>query len=173
MSVRPELSRPYTVERLPAGGTDFAIQASAEERQALLRRFDLVALEELEAGGRVQPVPGRGLIEVEGRLRAALSQRCVVTLEPVPAQVEAEFRRIFSLDQDRASEVEVDPEADEPEPLESGVIDVGELVAEELAVALDPYPRAPGADAALAEVAPPNGEPVATPFASLALLRRQ
>jgi uncharacterized metal-binding protein YceD (DUF177 family) len=171
LSVKPEFSRPYNVDRLPEGGLDFALEASAAERAGLSRRFDLVALDRLEAAGRVQPVAGRGLIEVEGRLRAALSQRCVVTLEPVPAEVEAEFRRIFARDLDTAEEVEVDPEADEPEPLEDSSIDVGELVAEELAMALDPYPRAPEADATLAEIAPAEAEPTGA-FASLAPLRR-
>jgi uncharacterized metal-binding protein YceD (DUF177 family) len=171
LSVKPEFSRQYNIERLPAGGLDFALEASATERDGLSRRFDLVALDRLEAAGRVQPVAGRGLVEVEGRLRAALSQRCVVTLEPVPAEIEAEFRRIFARDQEAVDEVDIDPEADEPEPLEGGSIDVGELVAEELAMALDPYPRAPEADDTLTAIAPAEAEPVGA-FASLASLRR-
>lgn len=172
MSFRAELSRPYAVERLPAAGLDFAIEASAEEREGLVRRFDLVALDRLQASGRIQVLAGRGLIEVGGRLHATLSQRCVVTLEPVPGLVEAEFRRIFGREEQEASEVEIDPEADEPEPLQGGTIDVGELVAEELAMALDPYPRAPGADAVLTELAVTDEDPASAPFASLAALRR-
>jgi hypothetical protein len=34
-------------------------------------------------------------------------------------------------------------------PIEGGSIDLGEAVAETMALALDPYPRAPGAEAAL------------------------
>jgi hypothetical protein len=59
---------------------------------------------------------------------------------------------------------------------------VGELVAEELAVALDPYPRSPAADAVLAEhaSAPPtgagdegDGDAGGRPFGALAALRRR
>jgi hypothetical protein len=57
-------------------------------------------------------------------------------------------------------------------PSENGVVDLGEAVAEQLALALDPYPRAPGAAmpeetddaaaerhpmAALAKLRPANG----------------
>ena len=164
MSITAELSRPCAVDRLPAGGLAFAVEATAAERQALARRFDLASLDRLEAEGRVEVADG-GLVEVAGRLRAALSQRCVVTFEPVPAQVDAEFRRLFAREDDGEHdgpspargprEVEIDPEAEEPEPLAGDVLDLGELVAEELAVSLDPYPRSPEAGAVLAAYAPP------------------
>ena len=158
MSITAELSRPCAVDRLPTGGLDFAVEATAPERAALARRFDLAGLDRLEAEGRVGVVDG-GLVEVAGRLRAAVSQHCVVTFEPVPAQVDAEFRRLFARADDEGAagrrEVEIDPEAEEPEPLAGDVLDLGELVAEELAVSLDPYPRSPEAGAVLAAYAPP------------------
>lgn len=187
MSITAELSRPCAVDRLPAGGLDFAVEATAPEREALARRFDLAGLDRLEAEGRVGVVDG-GLVEVAGRLRAAVSQHCVVTFEPVPAQVDAEFRRLFARGDDGGAagprEVEIDPEAEEPEPLAGDVLDLGELVAEELAVSLDPYPRSPAAAAVLAAYAPPppaadgDGDAAAAgasaqgAFAVLAPLRR-
>lgn len=164
----PEFSRPCAVDGLPAGGQGFALAATEAERAALARRFDLDALDRLEAEGHVQAVPVAGaqpLVEVSGRLRAAASQRCVVTLEPVPAALDTAFRRVFTRelpDEAAAAEVEVDAlDDDEPEPLPPGeTLDLGELVAEELAVALDPYPRSPDADAVLAEVGA-GPEPVA------------
>lgn len=164
----PEFSRPCAVDRLPAGGQGFALAATEAERAALARRFDLDALDRLEAEGHVQAVPVAGaqpLVEVSGRLRAAASQRCVVTLEPVPATLDTTFRRVFTRelpDEAAAAEIEVDAlDDDEPEPLPPGeTLDLGELVAEELAVALDPYPRSPDADAVLAEVGA-GPEPVA------------
>jgi uncharacterized metal-binding protein YceD (DUF177 family) len=180
LPIKPELSRPYAVERLPADGARFAFQASEAERDALARRFDLAALDRLEASGTISPSPPEapGGVEVEGRLVGELSQRCVVTFEPVPERVDVAFRRVFAPEAEVAAgaggeaDVELDP--DEPEPLPAGgVLDVGELVAEELAVSLDPHPRSPAADAVLAEHAPPppgDGEG-ARPFAALAGLR--
>ena len=57
MSDKPELSRPYALDRLPSDGVTFAITASAHEREGLARRFDLVALDALEAEGTVRPCP--------------------------------------------------------------------------------------------------------------------
>jgi uncharacterized metal-binding protein YceD (DUF177 family) len=175
LSATPELSRPYAIERLSAAGLSFALEASEAERCGLIRRFDLLSLDRLEASGTVRVVEGTaGVIEVAGRLSADLSQSCVVTEEPVPARVDADFVRLFSRDvASDAGEVVIDPELDEPEPLEGTEIDVGELVAEELAMALDPYPRSPDADRVLAEVAPGEEDAAApNPFGALATLRR-
>ena len=80
-----------------------------------------------------------------GRLAADVAQSCVVTFEPVAAKVEAEFDRLFSgdLPAETEGEVEIDPEAEMPEPLVAGKLDLGEILAEELSLALDPYPRSP------------------------------
>jgi hypothetical protein len=81
-----------------------------------------------------------------------------MTLEPVASGIEEDFTLLYSLKpgpgpvsegmvaREEAREVVVDPEAEEPpEPLGPGGLDLGEAVAQQLAVALDPYPRAPGA----------------------------
>lgn len=171
--MRPEFSRPYAVERLTAEGATFALEATPEERAALARRFDLAALDRLEATGVVRLLPEKGLIEAEGVVRARLAQRCVVTFEPVPTEVDAGFRRVFTREPP-PREIEMEPDDEPPEPLDGAAIDVGEIAAEELAVALDPYPRAPAAESALAGLAPSDDDAAAAanPFAKLSSLRR-
>jgi len=130
----PEFSRPVPVDRLPDSGQHERIEADAAERAALARRFD---------------IPD-------------------VTLEPVPEHVAESFTIRF-LPPERVADWEerhrrmgeegelVDPDApDPPEVLVGNVIDVGEAVAEHLALALDPYPRSPGASFA---APPPEDEP--------------
>lgn len=144
----PELSRPIMVDSL---GIDrdsvFDIHSGAEERALLARRFDLVALESLSAGVAATRTEA-GEMRLSGRLKAVAVQACVVTLEPVRSTIEADFNRVFS---PRATlgEKEYDFLAfegeDPPEPLEGGTVDAGEVVAETLALALNPFPRAPGA----------------------------
>jgi hypothetical protein len=58
---------------------------------------------------------------------------------------------------------------DDPDEIESadGIADLGEAVAEQLALALDPYPRAPDA-----ELPPEANDEAAGAFAALAALRR-
>ena len=60
-----------------------------------------------------------------------------------------------------------DPEAPDDIPYGGGSIDLGEAAAEQLALALDPYPRRPGA--VLAETTAAADR---SPFAALARLQR-
>ena len=92
---------------------------------------------------------------VTGTLNVDLEQACIVSLEPVPALLNVDFTLVY-LPEDiagrRALEIAVDPLAEEPpDPLPLEGIDLGEAVAEQLALALDPYPRAEGAELAAGE----------------------
>jgi uncharacterized metal-binding protein YceD (DUF177 family) len=172
----PEFMRIVAIERVPAGGQELAIEAGPGERGELCRRFDILALHLLRASARVNPEHHGRRVRVEGSLEAELEQACVVTLEPVPARLEVPFERLFGEPDDAGElnqpvdELVLDATALELEPLEGGVLDLGEIVAEELALALDPYPRAPGADAELATVQ--RELRIEGPFAALAALRR-
>jgi uncharacterized metal-binding protein YceD (DUF177 family) len=159
MTNTPEFSREVGVRSLPRGGKTVAIDANAEERAALARRFGLIALDDLRA--KLTLTPGRGdTVLVGGTLSAAVVQRCVVTLEPLPAVIEDEIEAVFADGEDShdVPEIEVDPMAAEVEPLVGGRIDLGELVAQHLSLALDPYPRSPDAP-------PPPAEEPETPVA--------
>lgn len=172
MSAGNELSRLLLVDPLPEGGAEFAVTASPGEREALRRRFDLLAIGGLVATGTVSPGPLPSSLLVEGHLVADAVQTCVATLEPVPEHVEADFRRLFQLggEEDVAkSEIEIDPLDDLPEPLAGPMLDIGEIVAEELSLSLDPYPRAPGAEDLPAVHRAGSGED--GPFAALARRR--
>ncbi len=153
---RPELSRLVTVARLPAQGRTVTIDADAAEREALAARFDLQAVVSLTAWVRVRPLGARRGItraEVTGGFEARVVQTCVVSLAPFSGVVTDEVALRFS-DEPAArpsadGAVEVNPLAadtsDGPEPLEGGIIDVGEVIAEAFGLALDPYPRTDGA----------------------------
>lgn len=151
MHVAPEFSRPFALEGVPPGGISVSLVATPEECVALARRLELVRLDRLAGEVRLERV-GADLVHLDGRVRAALAQRCVVTLDPVEASVDAGFERLFSrsLPLEETGEVEVDPEALLPEPVPADGLDLGEILAEELSLALDPYPRSPEADARLA-----------------------
>jgi len=84
-------------------------------------------------------------------VHAEVVQSCVVTLEPVPATVEDRFVRTYtSSPVDAELETVVDLDSDDPpDPILGGIVDVGEAIAEALGLALDPYPRAPGAELVL------------------------
>jgi uncharacterized metal-binding protein YceD (DUF177 family) len=145
-SQTPEFSRPFVVDRLGARPVVETLNASAEELQRLAERFDLAAIDRLSAIVRLERMPGSDLIHVEGRLEADVVQTCVVTLSPFPSHIEDSFTVDFGqAPADSGHEIELDMDVEPPEPIEGGVIDTGELVAQYLSLALDPYPRSPGA----------------------------
>ena len=164
-------------------GLALAFEANAEERAALARRLDLVSLEALAAQLRFEPADEvDGAIRVTGSIRAELTQRCVVTLEPVPRTLSASISVLYAPlpAEQPGHEVEVLAEDEEAEPLPEDGIDVGEVVAEHLALLLDPYPRHPDAPAGpltysagedgTEEVASDGGD-AGGPFAALGQLK--
>jgi uncharacterized metal-binding protein YceD (DUF177 family) len=157
-----ELSRVVRLDRVPARGLDIDVQASETERAALAKRFELLELPSLKAEVTVQPGMG-GVWTVSGRLSAEVVQACIVTLDPVPQSIDETFDLRFAAGAAGRSD---DPEA--PEPLEGDTIDVGAIVADHLSLALDPFPRAPGATY---EPAPELADAKPNPFAALEQLK--
>lgn len=180
----PEFSRPVVVESLRADETVREIEAGAAECRALARRFRLEAVHSLSATVRLTRLRGHrvGMVQVKGTLTAEVVQTCVVTLEPVPASVAESFSALFSPEVAEVGEETIlDPFADDedlPEPLIDGAIDIGELTAQHLSLALDPYPRAPGVefpgfDDDAPEAEAEAGPPPSGPFGALAALKRR
>lgn len=157
----PEFTRPVDISRLP-GERVYDLAATPVERAALARRFDLLALDRLEAQVRLTPLAG-GLLRLSASLSAEVVQACVVTLEPVRSHIDDEFGVLYRAGAEAGEMSVVLSGADEVvEPLPGDILDIGEAVAQQLSLALDPYPRAPGAAAAS------SGEALASPFAMLA-----
>ena len=156
-----EFSRPIIVDRLSSVEFVEAIEADSGERARLAERFGLVSLDRLDASVRVQRREG-GIVRVAGQLVADVVQTCVVTLEPFPSHIEDSFTVEYTDAPLKAiQDLSLDAEYETPEAIEGGVIDVGELAAQYLSLALDPHPRAPGAeldgrwsDSALSEPSP-------------------
>jgi hypothetical protein len=143
---KPEWSRPVDVSRMGRLEHRLEIKANAEERAALARRFDLVELAALSAA-LVLKKRGDGVVELGGRYRARLAQASVVSLAPVWSDFEDEVRLFFGERSNAATTLDPFAEDEETEPIEGGAVDVGEAVAQLLAVRLDPYPRLPEEEA--------------------------
>lgn len=172
-----EFCRIIAPDRLGGPKVKESLEASPEERAQVARRLGILAVDRLEAALVVKNL-GAGLYRVEGPWEAEVQQACVVTLEPVADSLSGRLEAAFEA-RDGArhggkggdGEVVVDPEASDPaEALPQAGIDLGELVVQELAVALDPYPRAPGAEVP-AEYRPPEVDEDKGPFAALKALK--
>jgi uncharacterized metal-binding protein YceD (DUF177 family) len=164
--------RTVAVAKIGDAGLQHSVAARAEEFPAIAQYLELAGLTSLKGEFLLERWRGKG-VRLTGTLSADVVQSCVVTLDPVEAHVEAKFERRFlqpeKLDSvlEDETDVFVDPTAeDPPEPLGHD-IDLGEILIEELALNLDPYPRKPG----VAFHGDAEGEKRANPFAVLAKLK--
>lgn len=188
MPLRPEFSRPLRADRIGFDrGVTERLVATPAERAALARRFGIESVDRLEAEITLRRELG-GRISARGTLSAEVVQACVVTLEPVAQRVEEAVDLRFVPATETAAPHAVGeeeaPDAPDLVPMEpDGSLDLGEALAQQLALALDPYPRAEGAtlppalDAAgeepVARRAGRSGDQAAPhPFAALERLRR-
>jgi uncharacterized metal-binding protein YceD (DUF177 family) len=151
---------------------EVTLEATAAERAALARRFGILGIGALRATLRLEPEPG-GTVRTRGTLSAEVEQACIVTLEPVAQRLEAPID-LRILDE---GEVPGDDDPESPDEIESqgGLVDLGEAVAEQLALALDPYPRTPGATLPNLDDETETGEDAPArpnPFAALGKLRQ-
>lgn len=159
------------------------IAANDEERARIAEEFGLLSLEKLTATYTLRPAGEDGW-RLEGRVDAVFEQACVVTLDPAPGVICETFARVFERgapdpfaepgDVDVSFDMDFDAD-DPPEALGDG-IDPGAAALETFSLALDPYPRAPGAAFAAVSARPKGAEPLDTetrkPFAALAALRK-
>ena len=176
----PEFSRVVLVDATTGNQLTREIEADPAECRALAARFGLVSIGRLKATVRLRRLDGGRMVRVAGSLSAEVVQTCVVTLDPVPASVGEDFTALFvPAEQMPAEDDEVvfdarSLEDDLPEPMTGGAIDIGELTAQHLSLALDPYPRRPDAEfTGYDDDQDETGEPAAvTPFSALARLKR-
>jgi uncharacterized metal-binding protein YceD (DUF177 family) len=170
MTDKPEFSRPFPLDTLSTGRREAEIDANEAEREALARRFDLASIEGVSATAGLSR---RGdAVTASGRLSAAVTQSCIATGDPVPATVEADFEIEFRPRREIDADEEVELREGELDVTfyDGGAVDLGEAVAETLALNLDPYPRSPAAEEALREAGVKSEEEAraeSSPFAVL------
>ncbi len=147
--LRPEFSRPFALAALGDLEVVEEIEALPDERVALAKRFGLLAIDRLRATLRLTRPQGETLIRVAGQLDAAVTQACVVTLNPVTHSSSGTFTLLFNAAAQTVQgerEIAVNLEEEPVEPLPPDGMDLGEITAEQLALTLNPYPRSEGAE---------------------------
>ena len=153
-------------------GERIDLSADDSERKAVAERLGLETLDRLDAHATLYRT--KDVIRAEGRLAAALDQRCVVTGEPVAAHVDEAFEILFMPEPQVArADEEIELAATDCDVVfhDGSTIDLGAAIADTLALGLDPYPRSAGAAVALKEAGVVD-ESAAGPFAALAQLKR-
>lgn len=159
-----ELERFVPLDRVSARATEVVVEATEAERAALAGRLAVPAVLHLRCRFRLRRAAA-GVVDADGTLEARVVRTSVVTLEDFAQDVAEAFQlRFVPAGQESGDD---DPDSPDEIPYEGTALDLGEAVAEQLALALDPYPREPG-------TALPEGssDPAPAPFAALARLRR-
>lgn len=160
-----EFSRAVRVRHLPSG--ELVLSADSGERAALAKRFGVSAIETLSAAIRLE-ADGE-VVVAHGHLGAALVQNCAVSGEDFAVRIEEPVHLRFVRPVARAAEEDLelpDGEADEIE-YEGEAIDIGEAVAQTLALAIDPYAEGPEAERIRAETGLASDDRPQGPLADL------
>lgn len=153
------------VETLPVKGPyRGTLVMTAAELTALADRFGFTAVASLDVRLEIARV-GPDAWDVKGRLQAQIVQPCIVTGDPVPETVDFAIEERYVRAADEDDEIVVGLE--DSEPLVDGCIEVGEMVAQSLALAANAWPRTADAPD---EFKAGNVEE-AHPFASLGSLK--
>ncbi|AOR79779.1 DUF177 domain-containing protein [Novosphingobium resinovorum] len=147
----PEFSRLLDVRQIE--GKHVRLSPNEAERAALTERFLLVRIDELVAELDLSTSEREGgfRIEARGTLKAEIVQPCAVSAEDIPVSIdEALFFRFVPMATGYAPDEEIELTADELDEIEyeGAHIDIGEAVAQSLALAIDPFLTGPQADAA-------------------------
>jgi uncharacterized metal-binding protein YceD (DUF177 family) len=163
------------VGHISANPVRIKLDANEAERAALAEFWDIVSVGLFRAELQVTRWKKDGL-KVKGTVKAEIVQECVATLEDVPSSIDEEFEQIFVPEGSKLArlvlnaegEIVVSVEGDDmPEQFTGDTIDVGSLVTEIAALAIDPYPRKDGVD--FVETAPVEEEIEVKPSSFAAL----
>ena len=161
--------------QIPEGGLHREMEADVGVREAMA---DLAGVREISSARAAfdLTLDRRGRVHVAGSVRARVGQTCVVTLDPIDSEIDETVDVMFAPSEQIphladlaheaiASEAEI---TDGPEPIVDGVIDLGRLATDVLLLAIDPYPRKPGA---VFEPEVATADPDDHPFAALKTLQ--
>ena len=169
----PEFSRRVSVDAIGVGGHSIGITATPEECAALARRFGWSRIERIGANARL--LARADGVDALGTLSAAIERPCVATGDPVCETIEEAFAIHFvhspegnAADGGAAGEIELNEDDLDVVEFDGAAVDIGEAVAQSLALAPDPFPRSAEATAKLrAAGVLPEDEVVTGPFAVL------
>jgi uncharacterized metal-binding protein YceD (DUF177 family) len=168
---------PVAVAQIPETGLHRDLEADQAIRNAVADVGGLREVLSVQASFDVTPMSG-GRFQVAGHVRARVGQTCVVTLEEIENDIDEPIDLIFAPPEQipqMAALVDEAEEGDEetpdpPEPIENGMIDLGRVATDALYLAVDPYPRKPGA---VFEPVLEAADPEDHPFAALKALKAE
>lgn len=160
------ITHPVRIEDIPSSGLELRLAPNESERAALAKFLDIPAVSML--GAHVKLVRKGHRVHVDGEIIGEVQRTCVVSLDEFPMPLKETISLVFDEKADPDADLS-EEDADAPEPLIDGVIDIGALLCEFAALGLDPYPKKPGAVFSFRD----KSEVDENPFAALSALKSQ
>lgn len=120
------------------GNAPVVLSATPEECAALAARFGLVRVDSLAASVVLSPLSQE--VKANGRITAAIVQSCAVSGEDLPSRIDEPLAlRFVPARPIGATELELTAEDLDEIEFSSTAFDLGEAVAQTLALAIDPF----------------------------------
>lgn len=167
----PEFSRPIDLRQI--GEKPVHLEADEAERRRLAGRFAISTIEVLNAD--VSLIADGAVVRAQGRLHAKIQQPCAVSGEDFPVTIDEKVELRFVPATGRVhvpdEEIELDAQDCDEIEYEGTAFDLGEAIAQSLALAIDPFAEGPNAQKAR-KANGLLGQDAAGPFAALAQLRK-
>ncbi len=167
----PEFARLIDIRQI--NETPQVLTASQEECAGLAARFGIVAVKQLEA--KITLTREGFVVLANGRLVADVVQACAISAEDFPVHIdEAIALRFVPARDDATPDEEIELAEDDLDlvPYRGTQFDLGEEVAQGLALAIDPYAEGPEAEAVRMKAGLLD-EGSSGPFAALAALKKK
>jgi uncharacterized metal-binding protein YceD (DUF177 family) len=153
MRAEPEFSILVNCNKLQEKGKTLETEAKSKECKALAKRFDLLSLDKLKLKAFISRQSAETVL-LQCNFIADYVQKCVVSLKPLEKNIDCSFERIYSFSVIEYFSHESEPQEkyfqnsedsrDPPDPLIDGYFNLGECVAEQLSLELNPFPRFKG-----------------------------
>ncbi|MEM9706615.1 MAG: DUF177 domain-containing protein [Pseudomonadota bacterium] len=124
-------------DTLAEDGLSLDLEAPSSSSQSIAMRLSVPGVKSLR--GRLQLSRFGAGIRVVGDVDAEVTRQCVASLEPMEERVRERFTVLFVPAEDVASydeETELDVDA-----LQQGSVDLAELLIQQVALGMEPYPR--------------------------------
>lgn len=146
------------------------LEPDEAQRRRLAGRFSITAIDAMKA--ELQLAFDGITVEAKGRLTARIVQACAISGEDFPVIIDEpiDLRFVRPTTFQPNEEIEITADVCDEIEYEGTAFDLGEAVAQTLALAIDPFAEGPNADKARAEHGL-GGDITSGPFAALSALK--
>lgn len=133
------------IRKIPDTGLDFVLSSTPEERLKLAERFEIPEIKSLKVKGRIK---GGDIVKFSGEIKAQLIQKCVISMDLFASEMDVFFKEFFSengTDFMAEENFNLDMEDEDTVDLvKNGKLDIGEIIAQQFGLNLDPFPKKSG-----------------------------